>query len=304
MKKLFLEIDRLLRGELTSDEQLSQGKITIAARRLGLICLLLGAVYGIFMGIYGATRDGNPASQQLLASMVKVPMVFLLTLFVTYPSLYVFSALAGSSCRSVDTLRLLVASIGINLAILASFGPITGFFTLSTVSYPFMVLLNVTFFGVSGLIGLGFLRRALERVIAGPVQDEFVRAVSVAPPPVPPTPQAPKEQDGAPDDEKTSAPPVGGPTPDPMRTPPADAALRPPAEPTPSPRGASQPASTSTRAVVVFRIWVIIYGIVGAQMGWILRPFIGTPDAEFSWFRARSGSFLQGVGKAIAGLFQ
>ena len=45
-----------------------------------------------------------------------------------------------------------------NLALLASLGPVTGFFTLSTENYAFMVLLNVLMFSVSGLIGIAFLR--------------------------------------------------------------------------------------------------------------------------------------------------
>jgi hypothetical protein len=49
----------------------------------------------------------------------------------------------------------------------------------------------------------------------------------------------------------------------------------------------------SSRAI--FRIWVLIYGLVGAQMGWLLRPFIGRPDMEFTWFRNREGNFFLGV---------
>lgn len=36
----------------------------------------------------------------------------------------------------------------------------------------------------------------------------------------------------------------------------------------------------------------MIYGVVGAQMGWILRPFIGNPDLPFTWFRARESNFF------------
>jgi hypothetical protein len=31
------------------------------------------------------------------------------------------------------------------------------------------------------------------------------------------------------------------------------------------------------------------------QMGWLLRPFIGHPNAAFQWFRPRSGNFFQGL---------
>jgi hypothetical protein len=61
--------------------------------------------------------------------MAKVPLLFLLTLMVTLPSLYVFSALANSRLHFVDTLTLLLAATAVNLALLASCGPVTGFFT-------------------------------------------------------------------------------------------------------------------------------------------------------------------------------
>lgn len=33
------------------------------------------------------------------------------------------------------------------------------------------------------------------------------------------------------------------------------------------------------------RLWLIIYAFVGIQMGWTLRPFIGKPDMETTFFR-------------------
>jgi hypothetical protein len=32
--------------------------------------------------------------------------------------------------------------------------------------------------------------------------------------------------------------------------------------------------------------WLLIYAFVGIQMGWVLRPFIGQPDVETTFFRA------------------
>ena len=50
-----------------------------------------------------------------------------------------------------------------------------------------------------------------------------------------------------------------------------------------------------SRARIIFRLWVIIYALVGAQMGWLLRPFIGSPDLPFAWFRQREGNFFQSL---------
>ncbi len=42
---------------------------------------------------------------------------------------------------------------------------------------------------------------------------------------------------------------------------------------------------------------------VGAQMAWILRPFIGTPDLPFTLFRDRESNFFLGVTESIRQLF-
>lgn len=172
MREFFRTIDRLLRGEFTRRERLVDGRIAVPATTLVVAGVVLGAVYGAFMGLYGVLRPAHRSVEQLLASIMKVPLLFLLTLFVTLPSLYVFSALANSRARFIDTLRLLLAVVAVTLALLASFGPITAFFTLSTDSYPFMILLNVIFFAIAGAVGLSMLRSTLTSVLAAPAGRE------------------------------------------------------------------------------------------------------------------------------------
>ena len=53
----------------------------------------------------------------------------------------------------------------------------------------------------------------------------------------------------------------------------------------------------------VFRIWVIVFALVGAQMGWVLRPFIGNPNLEFTWFRGRESNFFQAILQTLGNLF-
>ncbi len=45
----------------------------------------------------------------------------------------------------------------------------------------------------------------------------------------------------------------------------------------------------------VFRVWIVIYALVGCQMAWVLRPFILNPGTEFGWFRARYANFFTDV---------
>ena len=48
---------------------------------------------------------------------------------------------------------------------------------------------------------------------------------------------------------------------------------------------------------------MIVFGLVGAQMNWVLRPFIGNPTLPFEWFGERKGNFFIAVFKAIINLF-
>jgi hypothetical protein len=38
----------------------------------------------------------------------------------------------------------------------------------------------------------------------------------------------------------------------------------------------------------LLRAWLIVYGFVGIQMAWVLRPFVGSPDMPVQFFRAES----------------
>ena len=273
MGKLFRDFDALLRGKFTRREDLLAGRIDVPVGTLVRAGLLLGATYGLFMGLYAVLRPENPSWLQLLVTTVKVPLLFLLTLVVTFPSLYVFSALANSRLRHLDTVKLLLAAIGVNLGLLASFGPVTGFFTLSTDSYPFMLFLNIVFFAISGLVGLGFLRRAVDSVFSpapvSRVQSEIDES-----------PEEGRDHD-SPADEDASGDGAEA----------CDAA--PPERPIIHTAAVSAwPSKASARGRRIFGIWLFIYAIVGAQMGWILRPFVGSPDLPFELFRERESNFF------------
>jgi hypothetical protein len=48
----------------------------------------------------------------------------------------------------------------------------------------------------------------------------------------------------------------------------------------------------------ILRLWLMLYGFVGSQLGWTLRPFFGSSET-FILFRPREGNFLIGVGTAL-----
>jgi hypothetical protein len=126
-----------------------------------------------------------------------------------------------------------------------------------------MKLLNVFFFAVAGFIGLKILLAMLSRLEAA-----SSGAVSMRMEP----------------DRTTEV--QGG-----------DAQAG-PAKPLPRPA-----AGERTTASTTFLVWVVIYALVGAQMGWILRPFVGSPDLSFQLLRGREANFFIDVLRTLGQLF-
>ena len=258
LRAAFRDLDRLLSGDVTGVDTLRERGFGISPWRLTLCVVILAMSYGLCMGMFAVFGVKGPGPMQVVASMVKVPLVFYLTLLVTLPSLYVFNALVGSRLSLADVVRLLIASLGVNVTVLASLGPIVAFFSVCTTSYPFMLLFNVAVFGVAGLFGLRFLLQTLHRLNVA----ASTRAV-----------EPPSASEAAAESESTG-----------------------PLRPIPN-----RPISDHVK--LVFRLWVVVFGLVGAQMGWVLRPFIGNPNLPFSWFRHRESNFFMAVIQAIGNLF-
>jgi hypothetical protein len=250
------ELDRILRGELTRVSALRRGGLELAPSRLSLVIVVLAMSYGVCMGSFAVFRTNGPSWLQVAASMIKVPLLFYLTLLITMPSLYVFNALVGSRLEPGTVVRLLIASLGVMVAVLASLGPIVAFFSVSTSSYPFILLFNVAVFTVAGVLGLIFLLQTLHRLSVLDSQ------------------------------------------------PPATAEVEPGARAEPA--SALDPPENrvlSRHVKTVFRLWVFVFALVGAQMGWVLRPFVGNPNVPFAWLRGRESNFFQAVFRMIASLF-
>ncbi|CAN5367482.1 hypothetical protein BH09PLA1_BH09PLA1_31410 [soil metagenome] len=235
--KRFEELDEVLRGDALGPATGAAVEVKSASSRLWPALIVLAMFYGLCMGSFAMVTGRAGAWKQMLASAIKVPALFVLTLLVTFPSLYVFNALVVSRLTARSLARLLTAAVGVTVAMLASFGTIVAFFSFTTDSHPFMVVLNVVAFGVSGILGLSFLLRTLRRM------------------------SGVREGAGMPTE---SHPPDG-----------------------------AREASDS-RATLVFRLWVILFALVGAQMSWVLRPFVGG-QAEFALFRSRGSNFFEAL---------
>ena len=172
MKRWLHNLDRVLRGETTRLGTMGEDSLKIPLGGLLLVILLLAMLYGVCMGFFAGFREGGPLWMQWFAGIVKVPLLFFLTVAVTFPSLYVFNALVGSRLTFAAIFQLLVASLAVNVAVLASLGPIVAFFSVSTTSYPFIFLLNVFVFVVANMLGFAFMLQTLYRM--GAASAHFV----------------------------------------------------------------------------------------------------------------------------------
>ena len=280
-----LDLDRLLRGEATRPGALGGEPPPISARGMAAIAVLLAMFYGACMGSFSLLK-ASPAGLndpygpflQVIASTIKTPALFLLTLVVTLPSLYVSNALIGSRLTLLGMTRLLTAAIAVNVAVLASLGTIVLFFSLTTNSYPFVLLLNVAAFSVAGTLGLMFLLQTLHRVLS-PDEEESTEETPDRPPSEGADALDHAREDALDDD-------LNG------------------AEPPPQPAAIDMPAGQvlGRHTKLVFRCWLVLFSLVGAQMGWVLRPFIGSPDLAFAFFRPKESNFFAAVFSALGKL--
>lgn len=313
MTNLFKQLDAVLRGDATRMSALRAGHIDIRIGQVSVAVIVAAVFAGLCMGSYAVVRGGTDGLMQMLASAVKLPLLFVLTLLVTFPSLYVFNALVGSRLTWESVLRLLVAANGVILAVFASLGPIIVFFGLSTTSYPFMKTLNVLAAGIGGVLGLAFLLRTLHRLILMQelADQDNTSDLHIETPDDPPAQADDNEDDAAsteegghtPSDETADTPEADGSTPASR----VQDFIQTRHEEPRDPAGALDKLDTAMpdKARTVFRVWVVVYAIVGAQMGWVLRPFIGAPGMEFTLFRNRESNFFldffETIGRMIGG---
>ncbi len=266
MEHALKDLDRLLRGDATRLAALKQGKIEVEEGKLPWIVIGLGLFYGLCMGCFALfNKPFADAWLQTASSMAKVPVLFGATLLVTFPSLYVFNTLVGSWLTLQSVWRLLLSALAVMMAVLASLGPIVGFFSISTTNYPFILLLNVAVFALSGFLGLKFLLHTLHRLT-------MVLYQAKAPAPLVPI----LNEFGF---------PLPNTAPENTKEPGALEAI--------------DERAMGANVRQVFAAWVLVFGMVGAQMSWVLRPFISSPDRPFIFFSPRESNFFAAVLDAI-----
>ncbi len=59
----------------------------------------------------------------------------------------------------------------------------------------------------------------------------------------------------------------------------------------------ADPSLTKNRRLMI--AWMALFGLTGAQMGWMMRPFIGRSGEDFVFARQIRGSIFQDIGRTL-----
>jgi hypothetical protein len=223
-------LDRILRQREGLFVEIFEGREVGRRLRWFLLGILaLSSFYGATMGIMGFTQNLERGLLQTITSAVKVPMLYLLSLAVCFPVLYIVLVLMGAKLRFQQTLALILMALTLNSLLLASCAPIVFFFILTGADYHFIKLLHVLVFAFSGAWSMMSLWQGL-RVMC----------------------------------EKSDLYP--------------------------------------RQAIKILQVWILVFGFVGTQMAWSLRPFVGSPGMQYQVFRAQEGNFYRAVWVSVVSL--
>lgn len=218
---MFGFLDQLLRK---GDEFAEGLQDPAAARRFARSALLwvvvLGGYYGLVMGGYKLVRSGS--GWNALTSMVKVPVLMLMTTALCFPALYVFGLAGGARLRASALWAALLAALVILGILLAALSPIVLFFLSTINAYVLVKFMHVIVWGIAGLGAVKFLRGTLRRM---------------------------------------------------------------------DPKLAGNGRLMTT--------WILLFGLVGMQSAWMLRPFIGRPHQVFRPFRHVGGSIFEDLYESV-----
>ena len=150
-------IDDLLRSRDEFFVEISQGRRLRQKTRAMLVSS------AVCLALYGVVLGSSHSLWQSLSAAVKLPLLFLATLLICAPLLFVLNILLGASQRLSQSIAFVLSAINITAVLLLSFVPISLFFIITVPNaYQFFKLLNVLFFVISGGIGLLCLNQGLK----------------------------------------------------------------------------------------------------------------------------------------------
>lgn len=336
-----LVIERILRDRDSIWRQIGEERDLGRLIRDMLVSSALAlACYGAVLGSFSDT-----ALLQAPISAIKLPLLFLVTLAICLPTLYLFNLVFGARLQVKQALALVMVAITVMSMLAFAFAPISLFFLITANEYSFYKLLNVAILTLAAIVGLRFLTAGMsalnshneardkarveaakaaalaERAAQEAAQESERKAIESAE-------KALDKPAGDKGGETTGVVPVDG-TPGPGGTPAPSAvpgggapgtelvpvgAVATMAPPAPNGRPAeglrmfqeewgSQAQPEKQASMGLLYVWILLFGFVGTQLAWTLRPFFGDPDRDFALFRRIDGNFYVDIVKTLGELF-
>lgn len=229
-----------------------------------IVSLLISS--SIFFAIYGAIIGTSSGWLQAVSSAIKLPALYLITLVICLPTLFFFDILFGSALGFSQYAALILTTVAVISVLLFSFAPITLFFLISVHDYNFFLLMNVAIFGLTGIVGVRLFYAGM-RSLTRRLDLEASAALRQANVPMNVSMNAPAN-----DFESAEIVP-------------------------------SREENLQRTRKRLLQFWLVLYALVGSQLGWTLRPFFGAPGEPFQLFRNIEGNFYGQVFRLILNLF-
>src|SRR6476620_5006468 len=146
-----LVIERILRDRDGIWRQISEDR---DLRELSLSMLTSSVVS---LAIYGLVLGSSNGFLQAISSMIKLPLLFLATLAICLPTLYLFNLVFGARLSMPQAVALIMVAITVISVLTLAFAPISLFFLITAQNYSFFKLLNVCILFLTAVVGLRFL---------------------------------------------------------------------------------------------------------------------------------------------------
>lgn len=340
-----LIIERILRDRDSIWRQIGE------ERDLGKLTLQMLTSSALALACYGAVLGASHSFAQAGLSALKLPLLFLMTLAICLPTLYLFNLVFGARLQVRQALALVMVTITVTAVLSLAFAPISLFFLLTAFSYSFYKILNVAILTMTAFVGLKFLTSGMHALNAHTAaaaaarreqQEAEARAVAAlaapsADAPVSPAPAGSSSDAAATDAAdadageggaavpaaSVSAGPAAQPSNGAVATASAPAPAFAPKQPlllpdgryaypvapplpgyraTPAAAAQLQPGERPA-SMTLLHVWILLFGFVGTQLAWTLRPFVGEPHEPFQVFRPIEGNFYVNIIHTISELF-
>jgi hypothetical protein len=104
--------------------------------------------------IYGAVLGYYAKGEQIILDAIKIPILFLITLYIAIPIFFIVDALQGNKISMGQISTLILLGFSSASIVLIAFTPLMFFFIFTTLEYSFIAILNIVICGFAGYFGI------------------------------------------------------------------------------------------------------------------------------------------------------